>query len=436
MKDEMPTLWSGTNGISIPANMNDPQGIVKFANPDFFPIKQQEQIVKAFNMEAYDMAAEFAWKKAMIKLKETLSTLGTKFLGEMLGRTDIDEFTPIDLVLTDYAAIQLAEQLGVVGKTAAFKLKQSLELISHYFSSKSDQEFDLIDAVSIVKSSVQYILGEQDISIAIEFSELRNRLLDEDIQNSDEQIKQLVNSPLFYIRTVLTILLTSIKKDKGAKLEHCMFNTNMLVPLVWKNLAEVDKWNIGTTYRDVVADGNSISANGLKRVLLKVAGFDYVPENLRSSTFKEIARRVIDIHFSFDNFYNEPSIVKALANLGSTIPAPAFTDCIQAYLVVYLGNNYGVSVAAAPIAEKELAKISKDRWRYYFEKILGKDEIILTNLKTQSQVTRFSNLLKNIDCDDFIDLPRDLQKLYESIIQIHVPAVRAITEKLYTKLNI
>ena len=67
MKDEMPMLWSGTNGISIPANVNDPQGIVRFANPDFFPIKQQEQIVKAFNMEAYDMAAEFAWKKAMIK---------------------------------------------------------------------------------------------------------------------------------------------------------------------------------------------------------------------------------------------------------------------------------------------------------------------------------------------------------------------------------
>lgn len=431
----MPMLWSGTNGISIPANVNDPQGIVKFANPDFFPIKQQEQIVKAFNMEAYDMAAEFAWKKAMIKLKETLSTLGTKFLGEMLGRTDIDEYTPIDLVLTDYAAIQLAEQLGVIGKTAAFKLKQSLELISHYFSSKSDQEFDAIDAVSIVKSSVQYILGEQDISIAIEFSELRNRLLNEDIQNSDEQIRQLVNSPLFYIRTVLTILLTSVKKDKGAKLEHCMFNTNMLVPLVWKNLAEVDKWNIGTTYRDVVADGNSIAANGLKRVLLKVAGFDYVPENLRSSTFKEIAKRVIDTHFSFDNFYNEPAIVKALANLGSTIPAPAFTDCIQAYLVVYLGNNYGISVAAALIAEKELSRISKDRWHHYFERILEKDDIVLTNLKTQSQITRFSNLLKNIDCDDFVDLPREMQKLYESIINIHFPAVRAITQKLYNKLN-
>lgn len=435
MKNNTPTLWTGSNGISIPTNINDPKGIIQYANPDFFPLKQQEQIVKAFQMEAYDMAAEFAWKKAMIKLKETLSTLGTKFLGEMMGRTDIDEFTPIDTILTDYATIQLAEQLGVLGKTAAFKLKQSLELISHYFSSKSDQEFDSIDAVSIIKSSVQYILGEQDISIAIEFSELRDRLLTEDIQPTDQQIKQLVDSPLFYIRTVMTILLSSVKMDKGAKLEHCMFNTNMLVPQVWKNLAEVDKWNIGTTYRDVVADGNSIAANGLKRVLFKVAGFDYVPENLRSSTFKEFAKRVIDVHFSFDNFYNEPPIVRALANLGSTIPPPAFTDCIQAYLVVYLGNYYGHSIAAAPIAEKELSKISYDRWRHYFERILEKDEIILANLKTKLQIERFSNLLKNINCDDFVDLPKDIQKLYDAIINIQLPTVLGITGKLYNKLN-
>lgn len=435
MKNDTPMLWTGTNGISIPSNINDPESIVKFANPDFFPIKQQEQIVKAFNIEAYDMAAEYAWKKAMIKLKETLATLGTKFLGEMLGRTDIDEYTPIDMLLTDYIAIQLAEQLGVIGKTAALKLKQAQELISHYFSSKSDEEFGSIEAISIVKSSVQYILGEQDISIAIEFSGLRNRLLTEDIQITDQQIRQLIDSPLFYIRTVMTILLSSIKKDKGAKLEHCLYNTNMLVPHVWRNLAEVDRWNFGTTYRDVIADGNSIAANGLKRVLFKVAGFDYVPENLRSSTFKELARKVLEVHFAFDNFYNEPPVVKALSSLGSTIPAPAFTDCIQAYLVVYLGNIYGRSDNAAIVAEKELLKISGERWYYYFERIIEKDEIILTNLRTSLQIQRFSTLLQINQCDKFVDLPKEIQKLYDAIIKRQDVVVRSISDKLYNKLN-
>ena len=64
--------------------------------------KQRNQIVAAFQIEAYDMAAEYAWKKAMVKLKETISTLGMKFIGEMLGREDIDEFSTIDTALTDY----------------------------------------------------------------------------------------------------------------------------------------------------------------------------------------------------------------------------------------------------------------------------------------------------------------------------------------------
>ena len=197
----------------------------------------------------------------------------------------------------------------------------------------------------------------------------------------------------------------------------------------------MDKWNIGTTYRDVIADGNSLAANGLKRVLFKVAGFDYVPENLRSSTFKELAKKVLETHFAFDNFYNEPSIVKALAGLGTTIPIPAFTDCIQAYLVVFLGNNYGISVAAASVAEKELLRISRDRWIYYFEKIIEKDDVILTNISTTSQIQRFSTLLQINQCDDFVDLPKDIQKLYDAIIRRQIMTVRAISDKLYNKLN-
>ena len=158
--------------------------------------------------------------------------------------------------------------------------------------------------------------SEEEISIAIEFTNLRNRLLSESLKSDDLQVNQLINSPLFYLRTVLTILLSSIRKDKGAKLEHALANINLLLPEMWINLGENDKWNIGTAYRDVVAEGNSNAANGLKKALLKVEGFDFVPENLRSTTFKNAARAVIETHFAFNNFYNEPPMVRALATLG------------------------------------------------------------------------------------------------------------------------
>jgi hypothetical protein len=426
-------IWSGPDGINIPAKANLISEIVPYAN--YLSEKQKNQIVNAFNAGAFDMAAEYAWKKAMTKLKETIATLGMKFIGEILGRDDINDFTPIDNVLTDYSTIILAEQLGVIGNTAALKLRQANELISHYFSGKSDEDIDLITSIGIVKSSIQYILGEQDISIALEFTEFKERLLTESLRIGDIQVDQLLDSPLFYLRTVSSILLSAIKKDKGARLEHALGNFNLILPHIWPKLGENDRWNIGSAYRDVVAEGNTISATGLKSALLKVSGFDYVPENLRSSTFKRAAKTVIETHFAMNNFYNEPSVVRALSSLGTTIPAPALIECIQAYLLVYMGNSYNVSKAAVPIAYEALSNITRDRWFYYFEKVIHNDDIILQNFETSSQISRLSTLLNNLNLADFIDLPKDNQNLYNAIVSNKQSTVKSIALTLYNRIK-
>lgn len=425
-------LWQGPNGIELPATLKEASEVVPYAN--CLTEKQQNQIIAAFQIEAYDMAAEYAWKKAMVKLKETISTLGMKFVGEMIGRDDFDDTTSIDTEITDHTAIQIAEQLGVVGITAALRLRQNNELITHYFSKNAEELLDYATAFSIVKSSVQYVLGEQNISIALEFSKFRERLLNETLKLSDPQVDQLINSPLFYLRTVITILLSSSRNDIGAKLEHSLANLNLIVPNVWDNLSESDKWNIGTAYRDVTASGNTISASGIKNALLKVNGFDYVPENLRSVTFIKTAKQVIETHYSFNNFYNEPAIVSKLSNLGSTIPTPALIDCFQAYLAVYLGNSYGQSNVAAPIAERELSNISKDRWHYYFEKVIHNDDVVLTKTNN-NQIKRFSRLLNNNGLTDFKGLPRWNQFLYEAILSNNHIRAEQISTDIYQRIK-
>lgn len=425
-------IWQGPNGIELPSTLKEASEVVPYAN--YLTAKQKHQIIAAFQIEAFDMAAEYAWKKAMVKLKETIATLGMKFVGEMIGRDDFDETTSIDTEITDHTAIQIAEQLGVVGATAALRLRQSNELITHYFSKNAEEQLDYATAFSIVKSSVQYVLGEHDISIALEFSKFRDRLLNETLKLSDPQLDQLINSPLFYLRTVITILLSSARNDIGAKLEHSLANLNLIVPNVWDNLSESDKWNIGTAYRDVTASGNTIAASGIKNALLKVNGFDYVPENLRSVTFIKTAKQVIETHYSFNNFYNEPAIVSKLSNLGSTIPSPALIECFQAYLAVYLGNSYGISVAAAPIAERELSNITKDRWQYYFEKVIHNDEVVLSKTNS-SQINRFSRLLNSNGLTDFKGLPKWNQFLYEAILSNNYKKAGQISTELYQRIK-
>ncbi|QEM03490.1 hypothetical protein DIU31_008150 [Mucilaginibacter rubeus] len=425
-------IWQGPNGINLPVSAKEAKEIMPLAA--YLSEKQKNQIISAFQVEAYDMAAEYAWKKAMVKLKETIATLGLRFIGEMLNRDDIDEYTSIDSVLTDYSAIQLAEQLGVIGNTAALKLRHCNELITHYFSKNAEEELDYNTAFSIVKSSVQYILGESDVSIALEFSQFRQRLLNESLRTDDDQVDQIVNSPLFYLRTVMTILLASVKNDIGAKLEHAIANLNLLISPVWKKLGENDKWNIGTAYRDVTAAGNTVAASGLKTALLKVGGFDYVPENLRSITFIKAAQQVLETHFAFNNFYNEPAAISKLANLGSTIPSPALIECMQAYLAVYLGNNYGVSNGAASIAYRQLSNISEERWNYYFEKVLQNDDVILSKMN-DGQVNRFRTFLMENNFVNFTGLPKKNQQLYDAILAYNVRKARLVATELYESIK-
>lgn len=425
-------IWQGTNGIELPTTIKKASEVVPYASS--LTPKQQNQIIAAFKIEAYDMAAEYTWKKAMVKLKETIATLGMKFVGEMIGREDFDDTTAIETEITDFTAIQIAEQLGVIGNTAALKLRQSNESITHYLSKNAEEELDFITAFSIVKSSIQYVLGEHDINIALEFSKFRDRLLNETLKINDHQIEQLINSPIFYLRTVITILLSSARNDVGVKLENSLANLNLIIPSIWEKLSESDKWNLGTAYRDVTASGNSLAISGIKNALLKVNGFDYVPENLRSVTFIKTAKQLIETHFSFNNFYNEPAVVNKLSNLGSTIPSPALIECFQAYLAVYLGNKYGISKEAAPIAEKELSNISKERWQYYFEKVIHNDDIVLSKTNEQ-QIKRFSDLLNLNGFNNFKSLPKKNQDLYEAIIQNNYTKARKISYELSLRLK-
>lgn len=431
--NEITRPWEASGQNGIPTYVNDVNDIVVYGNKNLTS-KQQTQIVGAYKMGAYDMAAEYAWKKAIIKLRSSLADLGMDFISEFVQRDDVDEYTPIENVLTERATIDLAERLGVINSTGALHLRQAQELVNHYLSANSEEEMSSIDCLSVIRTSVEYILSEDNVKVAIAFSVFRQRLLNEDLKLKDNDVVQIINSPLFYIRTVMSILLSAIKRSKPIVQEHALVNMTMLLPEIWKKLSSTDKWMVGETYRDVVASGDVNATKGLKIALGKVGGFDYVPETLRSTTFREMARKVIDVHDSYNNFYNESGVVRALANLGTRIPEPAFLVCLDAYLLVYLGNYYGYSRTAAPIAEEELKKISQDRWQVYFSNYINTDDRILNNLETQVQVSRMKSLLESIEITCLKELPYDNQKLFDSIMKNDYEKVKKITNAMYKKL--
>lgn len=197
-------------------------------------------------------------------------------------------------------------------------------------------------------------------------------------------------------------------------MEHVLANINILIPEMWENLRDTEKWQVGHTYAETYAEGKITSVNGLKSALLKVKGFDFVPENLRSDTFIKAAEAVIKAHEGLNNFYNEPAPVKLLSKLGTTIPTPALAKCFTALLCVVLGNSYGTSWSAADVSIDVLKNISKERWEYYFKHVFPSDTRILNKLQSSLPTQNWINLHKTLNILDIDTSIKEINSLLKA----------------------
>ena len=429
-------LWKAASVTVIPRSETNVVDIVAHSDQTNLSETQKKQISLAYNAGAYDMAAEYIWKKTVTKLKESILNLGSDFVSELLQHAGWDKDSRLEDLLTDYNSINLAEQLGMISKGAALLLRQDYELIQYCFSSQAtidNMGLDSIRVLSIIKDCVENILSKPNMQVAVEFSQLRERLLNDDILAKDVEVNQLKMSSLFFIRTVCTVLSSAIRTRQGALLEHPLNNFKLIIPLIWEKLTDDDKWNIGFLYRDVVSAGNVKAATAVKIALTKNNGFDYVPENLRSKTFIKVAKQLVDVHFGYDNFYREPNVVNELASLGSVIPEPALFTCMKAYLLVFLGNYYGRSEKAVNPVLRELSKIDMDKWVAFFDKMLPYDIELINALCADSKkpLLNFQNLLRMTKLNKLSLNSTIGTKVYNAILNCNIMAIKMYRNSLH-----
>ncbi len=392
------SLWQPTAIEVLPGTAKSAGEIAGYARQ--LSKREQNQIVVGFNAGSYEFVINFVWAKAMSALKKELGTLGGQFLGEMLNRPEMDDDSDVVESMTEREALRLAEELGVVTSTEAMRLRQAQELVGHFIRLDAAEldgdevEMDEAEAILALKVCVRNILGKPKIEVATKFAEFRANLESKTFSEDDEQLAMLLASPYFFRKLTVNVLLSVSKTAIGAKLEKALANLNTILPKVWHGLRDTERWQVGHAYVDVYASGKTTAAKGIREALIKVNGFDYVPENLRSDTFAKAAEAVLRAHEGMNNFYNEAAPLQTLAKLGSTIPTPAFAICASAILAVKLGNYYGVSNAAVPTATSLLDSFTSDRWQYYLNHCLPSDVRILDKLTYDKPSTRWIALVE------------------------------------------
>jgi len=425
-------LWEPESGKLIPRSAKTPVAVSNYAVQ--LSKRDRRQIVGAFDAGHYEMAINYLWSKTSTALKRELSVVGVQLLGEMLGRTDVDEDDDVEDILTTADAIRIAEELGAVSSTDALRLRHTNELVTHFSNLEaldSDiEEIDEAEAMTCLKTCIKGVLGRPKVDVAKKFVEFREALEGESLKSDDPRVEMLKSSPYFFLKLTISVLMNAAKRAHGATLEHTLANINTLVPLIWGKIRDTEKWQVGKTYAGAYADGNNVVVSGLKSALLKVKGFDFVPENLRSDTFNKAADKILIAHEGMNNFYNEALPVKNLLKLGTTIPIPALPSCITALLCVVLGNSYGTAWSAKADAYRLLDSLSPERWAYYLNRVLPGDIRILNKLLDEKPLLNWFEISQKYEFQSLEIKVKDIGSLVNATFKREESKIRRAVQKL------
>ena len=224
--------------------------------------------------------------------------------------------------------------------------------------------------------------------------------------------------------------LAKITPD-SAQREIILNNLVTILAEIWQALSSEEKWVVGRAYAQCLNEGDNRLLVALKSVLLKVRGFDFVPENLRSNSYITAAKKLLTAHQGINNFYNEPGKAKYLSQMGSSIPAPAFGSCMTSVLACKLGNRYGISWDAQKYLDAILKTVSKDRWTYYLDNVLPNDDIVLYKLTENAMAERWIEIVAEYNLHRLdAELKKDVKDILQFSTQNNIRQLKVLANRM------
>lgn len=385
------------------------------------------KIKKAYVSELEDMAAEFLWSRTISILKQNIMRFGEEFIAETLDKNPND----IKENISQFEVINLAFELGFINNVAKIELLHYSEIINYYICSDDpEDEFPTTKFPDLLRICIKYVLGAGKTEFEGSLTPFRDQLKSTHLDRSI--CEEIRIAPYFYKKTVNKLILNLAKNTKdSAEREVILSNMVMILTDLWKDLESEDKWLIGREYAQANNEGETNLIKALRKILLNVKGFDFVPENLRSNSYIKMANQLLNAHYQYNNFYNEPVYVKQLFNMGESIPVPAIGTCMTAILACKIGNQYGVAKSAQETLDSLLGKITEARWEYYVSKVLPTDEVILLKLSEAYSSKNWKNIVEKYNLKSEMTSIREVQELLE--LKNIKKAAKALLERYYSK---
>jgi hypothetical protein len=389
-----------------------------------------EKAKTAIEVGLNDAAINYFWNLAMYDLHKKIFVYGIEYFSSAINWDGKPLKTIEDLrEVKDHQLITGAFALGIIPNEAHFFLQQCREIRNNFSTAHFPMgEIDRFETFNFIKNCIKYVLTFDLPAPGLQIKDLVESLTIERLESADE-IKAIIESQSTKIHgPILHNLFSSfIKQDCDPNLKY---NVRMLSPYLWELVSDEVRSNIAAKFSSLRDVKGKDAANEALEFLKIVNGVEYIPESFKEIIFKKHAQALIDAHNGWDNFHREPGFARDLASLGPNVPISAIFTYLKAVLLSFIGNGYGISVAAQRYNTEMLTNLSQTGVRTLFN-VLMTDMDVTRELSDTLPVKRLIGVMDLIK--EKTMLPKQ-KEIFDFITTKKVSDIKDLFNNLYWKM--
>ena len=174
-------------------------------------------------------------------------------------------------------------------------------------------------------------------------------------------------------------------------------NIKLVIKKVWDISPDQEKYECGFRYNRFLVNAEVDKRTLAHDFLNSVSGLSFLPESVLAVEIKEKVELLYQTHTSFNNFHNEPTPAKILAEYvpdTGIIPDSIRAKYIKIIVMAKIGNGFGTSNMAMPYYDEMINKFGEKEYKEL--SLLLLDEEFSSRLQSSTSAQNFHNLATRI----------------------------------------
>ena len=367
-------ISSMTESLSIPRsflpNVNQINwglaGIYHTLSENLPPKEVDDLVVKmtvACSVGLFDGAIVYMWNKVIKTLRMKVKDFGPSMIKTVLARNDRSIENSLDS-MTDANLIDLSYQLNIINDDGRMFLQQCREIrneasIAHPTNIKIDEN----EMINFISRCCKYGLANIKSGQGIELQEVISTIDNENI--SDESINALAEKikNSFELQQEFFIKILYHKYIDPSVNTFVQNNAINLLEKLKKIITPSLESDLITFHNQILVKGDdkNHSSEMSRRFFEKLDMVYLLNDYEKISMYNRAITDLTNIHYGYNNFYNEPPFAERLYDISkeiNPIPETVISKYIHIVLDCYLGNSYGISENAEIFYEQMLKNLS------------------------------------------------------------------------------